>query len=256
MGPCRGQIMSHDVSQVLPPDGSVQGADHVHRDAIELLEDGLDLAPVLSDDVGVVPPGLVQVLPVEVGLVRVQRTGQGLERSESVGGEEDPLGDVVREHDLGPVDHHGEHEAQGVSAGGDLVALLDLQFVLGLDVVEVVQHVERLAVPDDGDLGPGLQDLGDARPVVGLHVVDDEVVQVPPVQGGAEVAPVLSRDGRVAGVQQAGLLVLDQIAVVGYTLRDGEGALEDGCGAIVAADPVDVVPDGDRVLVRVCHGGM
>ena len=232
----------------------MQGADHVHGHALQLLEDGLDLAAVLADDVGVVPPGLVQVLPVEVGLVGVQGAGQGLEGPEGVGGEEDPLGDVVGEHDLGPVDHHGEDEAQGVLPGGDLVALLHLDDVLRPDVVEVLHHVEGLAVPDDGDVRPGLQDLGDACAVVGLHVVDHEVVQVPSVQRGAEVPPELGGDGCVAGVQEAGLLVPDEVAVVGDPLGDGEGPLEDGGGAVVAADPVDVVPYGDRVLVRVCHG--
>ena len=207
-------VLSEDVAEVLPPDGSVQGTDHLDRHTLQLLEHGLDLASVLSDDVGVVPPGLLEVLGVEVGLIRIQGTGQGLEGTEGIRGKQGLGCGVVGEHDLGPVDHHCEHELQVVLSEGELVALLDLQLVLGDETIEVVQHVECLRVTDDGDLGVHLENLSDSRSVVGLHVVDHEVVQGPAGEGAAQFLPEHRGDGEVAGVQKGGLLVHDDVRVV------------------------------------------
>lgn len=63
-------VLPEDIGDGPPPDGLMEGADHVNRDAPQILEDGLDLGSVLLDD-RVVLPGLFQVLLIEVDLVRV-----------------------------------------------------------------------------------------------------------------------------------------------------------------------------------------
>ena len=198
-------VLPDYVSQVLLPYGSVEGADHLDLHSSELLDGVLHLGTVPSDDVGVVPPRLLQIIAVEVHLVGEQRSGDGLERSECIRREQDLAALVVCEHDLRPVDHHGEDEPQDVGSDGEGVPVLHHDRVLRCDVVEVVQHLEGLRVADDRDLGIRLQNLGDAGAVVRLHVVDHQIVQVPSGQRVAQIPPELGSYGGVHGVEEAGL---------------------------------------------------
>ena len=69
-----------------------------------LAQQQLDVGAVLAHNVGQIPPGLVNPVPVEVDLVGKQLAVQGDEGAEGVGGEEDAVGGVKGDHSLGPVD--------------------------------------------------------------------------------------------------------------------------------------------------------
>lgn len=151
------------------------------------------------------------------------------------------------------MDHYREVETQRMFLNGNLVAVLHLQSVLRLYVVEVLHHVKHLGVADDGDVWPGLQDLDEACTVVRLHVVDYKEVQVPAVEGGMEVSSVLGGNRRVARIQQAGLPIFDEVAVVENALRYGECTLEEQSSAVIAAYPEEVILDGNSSFVRIFH---
>ena len=65
-------ILVQNIAQILAPHGAVEGANHLDVQAGGLLQQGLDLGAVLAHDVGVVPAGLVQPVPVKVHLVGEQ----------------------------------------------------------------------------------------------------------------------------------------------------------------------------------------
>jgi len=229
----------------------VEGADHLDVQTGGLLQQGLDLGAVLAHDVGVVPAGLVQPVPVKVHLVGEQHSVQGTEGAEGVGGEQDLIGGVIAHHHLGPVDHGGVHKGEGVPAGGDGVPLVHQLGPLGVGGVELADHVQGLAVADNGGLRVADHQIPQGGGVIGLHVVDEHIVQFPPVQGVFQILKELGLHRPVHRVKENRLLVQQQVGVEGHAPGDGVGALKQGVLAVVAADPEQVVGDlSDTVHIK------
>ena len=142
------------------------------------------------------------------------------------------------------MDHRRHHKSEGVLADRERVALADEDRAVG-DVAgeELVEDRGRCLRADDLRLRIADQDLGDGGAVVRLHVVDDEVVELPPVQHGGQILEKLSRDGAVHRVDQHGLLIEQDIGVVGHAPRDGIDVLEQLDAPVADADIDDVVRD-------------
>ena len=85
--------------------------------------------------------------------------------------------------------------------------------------------------------------------MVGLHVKDHEIVRCLAFQRGLEILKILVRDRDVCGVEQDGLLVLDDIAVVCDAVRQREQVLKQRESPVASADPEDIL----RGLVNVDH---
>jgi hypothetical protein len=79
--------------------------------------------------------------------------------------------------------------------------------------------------------------------VVGLHVVDKDIVQPPAVQNVLQILHKLGLNRPVHRVEEDGLLVQQQVGVVGHPTGDGVGRLKDGVLAVVGADPDQVIGD-------------
>ena len=77
--------------------------------------------------------------------------------------------------------------------------------------------------------------------MVGLDVVDDQNIQVAAVEDGVDVLKVLRADSPVSGVDQDGLLVQQDVGVVGDAVIQGMDILKQGKPTIVSADPVQIV---------------
>jgi hypothetical protein len=72
--------------------------------------------------------------------------------------------------------------------------------------------------------------------MVGFHVVDDEVVQLTPIECCSNVLKELLADGEVGGVQQGGLLVEQHVAVVRYAPRNGVYVLKESYATVTDTD--------------------
>ena len=149
------------------------------------------------------------------------------------------------------MDHGGGVEAQGVAAQLQDVPLLDHQGVaVHVEVVELADHLEGFGVAHNLQVGIVGQQHLDGGAVVGLHVVDDEVIQGPVSQGSPHVLEELQGNGGIHRVQQGGLLIQNHIGVVGDPPGDGKQVFKQGQAAVAAAHPDNGVAD----ISRVDHG--
>ena len=248
-------VFVDDIAQVLPPDGAVKGAEHLDvvqsHDGRRLVQKGHHLGAVLAHDVGVVAPGVVNPLPVEVHLVGEQLPVQGAEGAESVGGEEDAVGGVEGDHGLRPVDHGGVDKGDGVLAEAAAVPLFYLVDLVGVQgEAELVEERHRLGGGDDFHLGPAEEDFLNGGGVIRLYVVDDQVVQGTARQDGLDVGDELAAHRPVGGVEEDGLLVQEHVGVVADAMVQGMDIFKEGQAVLVRAYPVEIVGDLTVVIHR------
>ena len=128
-----------------------------------------------------------------------------------------------------------------MTAGGQGVTFVHQDGSLGVGGVELADHVDGLAVAHDLRLGVAEHQVAQGGGVVGLHVVDKDIVQRPAVQGVLQILHKLGLDRPVHRVKEDGLLVQQQVGIVGHPPGDGMGRLEDRVLAVVGADPDQVV---------------
>jgi len=160
------------------------------------------------------------------------------ERAESVAGEERPVAGAPRDHRLGPVHHRSHVERQRLAAQIERVALLDLDRAPG-DAVKPFDHLERLGIADDLDVGIDAAQRRDRRRVVGFHVVDDQIINLPFADGLADVGFEAAAEGLFDGVDQGDLFACDQIGVVRHAHRKRPEGFEARGGAVIDPDVVD-----------------
>ena len=79
--------------------------------------------------------------------------------------------------------------------------------------------------------------------MVGLHVVDKDIVQLTTAQSILQIFKELGLDGPVHRVKQHGLLIQQQVGVEGHPTGNRMGALEQGVLAVVSADPNQIFGD-------------
>ena len=125
-------------------------------------------------------------------------------------------------------------------AGGQGVPLVHQDGPLGVGGVELADHVDGLAVAHDAGLGVAEHQVAQGGSVVGLHVVDEDIVQLPAAEGMLQILHKLGLDRSVHRIEEDSLLVQEQVGVVGHPPGDGVGRLEDGVLAVVGADPDEV----------------
>ena len=229
-----GVVKVQIIAQVFREHGAVGGADDLNIQRGSLFQQGLDLGAVFPHDAEVIAPGFagpaLRVLHV-----------QGAEFAEAVGGEEDLVLGVVGHDDLGPVDHGGLDEVQHVLAQLQGVALLDLNAAFRkVGAEEVLHHGEGLGRTDEGGVGVGVHKDLDVGAVVGLHVLDHQVVGLAAAELGGQVGEPLPGEVLVHGVHDGDFPVQDQVGVVGHTQRHLVLALEEVDLVVVDANVADV----------------
>jgi len=129
-----------------------------------------------------------------------------------------------------------------VAAGGEGVALIDYDHAVGHVVVEeLAQQGAYLLVADDLGLGIAQYQILDGGGVVGLHVMDEQVVQLAPAQSMGHVFKKCAGYGLIHCVEKNGLFVQQKIGVVGNAFGNAVNALKTGKTPVVGADPCQVV---------------
>ena len=140
------------------------------------------------------------------------------------------------------MNHRGHDESKGVLAGRERVHLLDeLHAPVQIEREEILHHRARLGVADDGQLGVAQDELADGRGVVGLHVLHDEIVELPAGEHMVDVFKEQAADGLVHGVDQDGLLVQQQIGVIAHAVRERIGVFKQVQPPLARADPVEIL---------------
>ena len=105
-----------------------------------------------------------------------------------------------------------------------------------LHLKKLPDHGQSALVYNQRGLGVHQRRLPQCGGVVGLHVIDHDIIQLPARQRVGQVFQKLFRNGLVHRVQQGGLFPPEQIGVVGYSLRNGIYAFKKRQTAIVCAD--------------------
>ena len=219
------------------PDGAVRRADGPDRKSADLLQRLLHGDAVFAHYAGVVAAHLVPVafrFDLRIGDAAVE----GAERAERVARENDPLVGIPRHHRLRPVDHRDQVEREHLAAQIERRTLPDLDRPRA-DAVVAADHLERLGVADDPQVGVAQPQGRDRRGVVGFHVVHHEVVDLPLADHFADVLEQAAAESLLHGVDEGDLLADDQIGVVRNPRRKRPEPFEAGGGAVVYADVMD-----------------
>ena len=139
----------------------------------------------------------------------------------------------------------GADKRQAVAAQVEHVALFDDHLALGIIGAKVVDHhAEGAHAGHNLCLGIALHKGGDAGGVIGLHVMDDQVVGRAAVEHGLEVAEPLVDKTAIDRIGDSDLLAQDNVAVVCHTvLGHIVLALEQVNVVIVNANVADILGD-------------
>ena len=145
------------------------------------------------------------------------------------------------------MDHRGREKAQRTAAERQFVPFLD-HFRAGGEVhafVELAEELDGLGGGDEGQRRPLVQRPDDEAGMVRLHMVGDKVVRRAAAQRLLQIRLPVVADGGVGSVQDGGLLVFDQIGIVGHSFRNGVLAFKQIQPEVV--DP-DIADPGNDVL--------
>ena len=133
---------------------------------------------------------------------------------------------------------------QSVLAGRELIAFLDHERALGnVKVVELREHLRSLGGADHLGLRVAAHDGVDHGAVVRLHVLHDHVIERTAVQRMNDVLDELTADGLVRRIEQHGLVIEQDIAVVGHPARNGEKVFKSAQAAVAAANINEIFLD-------------
>ena len=136
------------------------------------------------------------------------------------------------------MDHRRHEERERQPAQVERVAFLDFERRT-CNAVEALDHLQGLGVADEPDVGITPPQGVDRRRVVGLHVVDDQVVDFAVADFAADVLEQAAAEAFFDGVDQGDALADDQIGVVRNACGQGPQGLETGGGAVVDTHVAD-----------------
>ena len=222
----------------------MQRADGLDFDAGGLLQQRLYLRAVFAHNVGEIPARIGQPLGFKIIFIGKQPAVERAEGAESIRGEEHLVRHIVGHHRFRPVNHRGHDEGEGMAAGAQRVALLDDErAAVNLKVEELTDHDDGLCVAHHRHLRMAQHQLGQRRRVVGLHVVDDYIVEHFAVQRVLQIFKEQAADGGVYRVHQHGLLILHEVGVVRNAARDREHVFKQSQTAVAAAHPDQIFFD-------------
>ena len=229
----------HHLIYIVVPYGSVGGADIVELHTFQLLQRILHGRAILADDIRIIAHHLepeAVAVDLRVDDSSVERT----ETAECVAGEEHVRRRFERHHRLRPVHHRREHKVQRVRPKLDGIAVFHLYPIL-FNAIKPLYHAEGFLVADNLYFRIIFLQQCQRTAVVGLHVVDDEVVDFPVAYHFADILDELGEKVHFHRINQAHLFVVDQIRVVAHAVRQRPQSLEQVLVAVVHTDVVDFV---------------
>ena len=216
----------------------MERADDLDVQVCGLLEDGLHELAELADDAKVVAARLASPPFRILDVV-------GAKLAKAVGAKEHLVGGLVGEEHLGPVHVGSTDKRQAVAAQVEHVAIFDDHLALGEVGAKVVDHhAESAHARHDLRLGIALHKGGNTGGVIGLHVMDNQIVGRTAIEHGLEVAEPLVDKASVDRIGDSDFIAQDNVAVVCHTvLGHVVLALEQVNVVIVDANVADILGD-------------
>ena len=138
------------------------------------------------------------------------------------------------------MNHRHEDKAQRVTTQFDGIAIFHLYGIVG-NTIEALHHLERLFIADNLNVGKVLLNKCNGTAVVGLHVVDDKVVNLAVTNDLLDMFQELREEVNLHRINEAHLLVINEIRVVTNTIRQWPQALKEVLVAVVHAYIKDFV---------------
>ena len=219
---------------LLGPYGSVRGAYYGDVQAAQLLQGRTHGRAELAEDGSEVafhfgPVGFCVHLRIEHGAVQGSKAAEGVAREQYL------VRQVVAYHRLGPMEHGSQVEAQAVVAQRELVALGHHDVVSGRLAVEALHHLESFPVAHEAHARVVFAYERDAARMVGLHVVNHQVVDGSVADDFAYFFEIFCKEGHVYRVDEGHFFIVYQIRVVRNAHREKPKPLEAMFHAVVYA---------------------
>ena len=189
----------------------MQRANDLNRQSAQLLQQRLHTRAVFSDNVDVITPRFVRP---------VARVAGKSEAAERVRREKDPIGLVIADHHLRPMNHRRHKKADGMRAGFQRIALADNDgAVAEIPAVKGFDHLEGLRIADDAHRRIAVGQQPQCGGMVRLHMRNDEVIDSPVACRLLDTGQPFSGHTTVGSIEQNSLFVCKQIGIVRHTVR-------------------------------------
>ena len=144
----------------------------------------------------------------EIDLIGKQRPVRGTEGAERIRSEQDFVCRVIGHHDLRPVDHRGVHKREGMHTAAEGIPLVhDLAHAIHVKGEILFHHDGKLLIADYLHVRITPHQLFKRGAVIRLHMMDDDVIQVPSGERVRNVLEEYAADSGVYGIKQDRLLV-------------------------------------------------
>ena len=223
------------IGKVFLQDRAVQGTDGPDLQGGSLFQDSLRLCAVFSDDAEIVSSGFAgpafRILPV-----------QSTEFAEGIRGKENVIGAVISHQDFRPVNHRGGNETKRMGAEGKLRSLGSDDPSVGiLTAVEIFHHGEGFGGSHDHSLRVFFHKERDIGGMIRFHMLDDQVIRRPPVQGFLQVAKPFIPEMFFHRVHDGNLIIQNYIGIIGHAQGDNILAFEKIDLMIVDTDIADIL---------------
>ncbi len=226
-------VLADIIAQILPQHRAVEGTDGLDIQRGGLLQQSLYLGTVLTHNIQIVPPGLVQPLPLLL---------QRAELAEAVGGKQNLLAVLIADHHLRPVDHGRHNKMEGMAAQREGIPLLHRDLTACILAGEKLgEHGKGLGVAHQRHVRIFLRQQADASGVVRLHVLDHQIIRLASGQGLLHIPHPGHRPAAVHRVHHRHLLVQNHIGVIGHAVGHGVLPLKQTDGGVVYTHAADGV---------------
>ena len=236
------EIFLQELTEAFSPHRSVKRAYRVQLQLGSLFQHCLNLRSVFAHNVGVIPSGLIQLFAEKVSLIGKQAAVESAECAEGICREQQLVCYVIGHHHFRPVHHRCHHKGEAVFARREGVPLFhNLDSARQVHVKKLAQHGLDLAVAYDRHVRIAGQQSLNGIGVVRLHVVNNQIVQLSAVQGILHILKECLIYCFIHGVKQHRFLILQQIGVIGYAVRNAVNTLKAGKPAVVRPYPGQVL---------------
>ena len=198
------------VAEVFGKNGTVERADLFNIKTCGFFQKRLYLCAVFADDADVIASCFVCPRLVSV---------ESAEFSEAVCGEENLILAVVGHDDLGPVNHRSRYKGQCMLAERKCVTLTDHDsLICEIRAEEVLHHGERFCGRNDGCVRICLHEIHDVRGMVGLHVLNDEIIGCFTAERILNVVEPFVGEICIYRIHNGDFFICNDVGVVGHSM--------------------------------------
>ena len=223
----------------------MQRADDLDIETCCCLEDLGGLQAVFADDAKIVSARFARP---SFGVFHVV----GAELTEAVRSEHDLVLAVIGHHDFRPVNHGREYESKGMAAQNKLLAVLyDLLLHGRILAVELLHKCEGLGVSYDDCVGVDLEEAGDIGGMIGLHVLDDQIIGLSAVKNCRQVVKPFLAKALVNSIHDRDLLIHDDIGIVCHSKRHNILSLKQINFMIIYTNILDIICNSHFTLLYI-----